>query len=267
MMTTDSVLDHDPAGVVAPLPVEVVDVVEPETVEPETVEPDFEALLERERERLADAERRLDEVLLTTVFDGQGRTIEKAEAAVAIARRRIRSLELRRQSAADTAEARKQAARRVWIEEVAAEVDDTIAELSERCRVFVECVETAKSALRDAAAVADKIRLQRRSVRLRANNGELEAFETGRSLPTFGVLQLLEKAVAVNVLDLATAYPGVAVHAGITGNAVTLARPIPRGFEVPLARVRRGFAIDPAVALRATGKFGGQRPAGDDDAD
>lgn len=260
-MSTDTVLDFDPAGVVAPLPPEPVEV-EPEPVEP--VEPDFDALLERERERLADAETRLDEVLLTTVFDGQGRTIEKAEAAVAIARRRIRSLELRRLEALATADAKLEAARRAEVERVAQQVADEIDELSERCRVFLESIETAKSTLADAAALADKIRLQRRSVRLRANNSELEAFEQGRSLPTFGLMQLLEKTIAANILDLAQAFPGAAPHIGITGNAVTLASRNQRGFEVPLARVRRGFAIDPDTALQATGKFGGQRPAGGD---
>lgn len=254
-MSTDTVLDFDPAGVVAPLPPEPA--VAP--AEPADDEPDFAALLERERERLADAEARLDEVLLTTVFDGQGRTIEKAEAAVAIARRKIRSLELRRLEALATADAKLEAARRAEVERVAQQVADEIDELAERCRVFLESIETAKSTLADAAALADKIRLQRRSVRLRSNNSELEAFETGRSLPTFGLLQLLEKTVAVNVIDLAQAFPGAAPHVGITGNAVALAKPIPRSFDAPLARVRRGFAIDTDQALRATGKFGGQR--------
>ncbi|MFZ1415494.1 MAG: hypothetical protein WAS73_13070 [Defluviicoccus sp.] len=262
---TDSVLDHDPVGVV-PLPVEVVEVVEPEPVQVEPVEPDFDALIERERERLADAEAELDRVLLVTVWNGMGRTIEKAEAGVAIARRKIRSLELRRLEALATADAKREAARRKWIEEVAAEVDDTIAELAERCRVFVESVETAQGALRDAAALADRVRLQRRSVRLRCNNGELAAFEQGRSLPSFGLMALLEKTVAVNVLDLATAFPGAAPHIGVTRNAVTLAKPLPRSFDLPLARVRRGFTIDPGTALQATGKFGGQRREDDDDA-
>lgn len=259
-MTTTSVLDHDPAGAV-PMPAE-----EPAD-KPADAAVDYDALIERERERLQDAEAELDRVLTETVWDGMGKTIARAEEAVAIARRRIRSLELRQQQAADTADAQKQAARRQWIEKVAAEVDGSIAELAERLRVFLESIETAKGALGDAAGLADKIRLQRRSVRLRANNGELAAFETGRSLPSFGILQLLEKAIAVNVLDLATAFPGAAEHVGITGNAVILARPIPREFDLPLARVRRGFAIDPDVALQATGRFGGQRPAGDDDAE
>lgn len=272
-MSTDTILDFDPAGVVAPLPVEVVEVVQvepaaPMPVEPvEPVEPDFAALIERERERLQDAEAELDRILTETVWDGMGKTIARAEEAVTIIKRKIRSLELRRLEALATADARLQAARRAHVEEVAAEVDSSIAELAERLRVLVESIETAKGALRDAAALADKIRLQRRSVRLRANNGEQAAFEEGRSLPTFGLMQLLEKPIAAFCLDLVQAYPGAALHAGISRETVTLARPIPRDFTVPLARVRRGFAIDPAVALRATGKFGGQRPADDGDAD
>ncbi len=266
-MSEYDVLSHGDTLPAVPMP--QAEPAEPAVIadKPDDAEPDFAAMLQRAREQLQDAEAELDRILTETVWDGMGKTIARAEEAVAIARRRIRSLELRRQSAADTAEAKREAARRAHVERVAAEVDDTIAELAERCRVFVEAVETARGALADAAGLADKIRLQRRSVRLRANNNELAAFEEGRSLPSFGILQLLEKAVAVNVLDLATAYPGAALHVGITRETTMLARPIPRGFDVPLARVRRGFAIDPDVALRATGKFGGQRPADDGDAD
>lgn len=276
IMSTETILDFDPAGVVAPMPVEAVEPMqvekpadaEPvEPVEPVPVEPDFDELLERERARLVDAEAELDRVLTETVWDGQGRTVARAEEAVAIARRKIRSLELRRLEALATVAAKREAARRAHVEQVAAEVDGSIAELAERCRVFVESIETAKGALADAAALADQIRLQRRSVRLRCNNGEHAAFEQGRSLPTFGILQLLEKTVAACVIDLAAAFPGAGDAAGITRETTMLARPIPRGFDVPLARVRRGFAIDPGTAMAASGRYGGQRPAGDDDAD
>lgn len=266
-MSEYDVLAHGDSFPAVPMP--AAEPAEPAVApeKPADAEPDFEALIERERERLQDAEAELDRVLTETVWDGMGKTIARAEEAVAIARRRIRSLELRRQSAADTADAKREAARRQWIEGVAAEVDDTITELAERCRVFVESVETAKGALRDAAALADKVRLQRRSVRLRCNNSELAAFEQGRSLPTFGLMALLEKTIAVNVLDLATAFPGAAPHIGVTRNVVTLTRPLPRDFTAPLARARRGFAIDPDVALRASGKFGGAYQPDDGDAD
>ncbi len=221
--------------------------------------PDYAAQLERAQAQLADAETRLDEILTTTVFDGQGKTVEKAELAVTIAQRRLRSLELRKAEALATKTAAKEAARRAEIEKAAAEVETALAEIAERLRVFLESIATARGALHDITALADTVRLARRTANLRAPNAEIAAFERGDALPTYSLLMLLERSVACNLIDVAQAFPGVAKALGLDGETTAYLKPVPRDFEAALAHVQRQFQVDPAQALSCTGKFGGQR--------
>lgn len=226
---------------------------------PAADDPDYAAMLERAQAQLADAETRLDEILTTTVHDGMGKTIERAELAVTVAQRKIRSLELRKAEALATKAAEKEAARRAAVEKAAAEVETALAEISERTRVLLESIATAKGALSDISRLADTVRMQRRAANLRAPNAEIMAFERGRALPTFSLPMLLEKGVAANVIDLAHALPGVAKTLGIDADKTMFWRPVARDFEAALARATKEFCVEPAQALICTGKFGGQR--------
>lgn len=261
----ESVLDFEaqkPAGAVDVAALAVMPAEPPAA--PADDGPDYATQLERAQAQLADAETRLDEILTTTVHDGMGRTVEKAELAVTVAQRKIRSLELRKAEAAATKAARKEAARRAEVEKAAAEVETALAEIGERIRVFLESIATARGALHDITALADAVRLARRAANLRAPNAEIAAFEAGTALPTFSLPMLLEKGVAANIVDLAHGLPGVAKALGIDANATAYWRPVARDFEAALARVCREFQVDPAQALSCTGKFGGSRKGADD---
>ena len=240
-------------------PVEVVEVVEKQ--DDDAV--NFEALIARERERLADAETRLDEVLLTTVWDGQGKTIARAEEAVAIARRKIRSLELRRLEALATADAKLEAARRAEVSAVAQQVDDTIAELSERCRAFREGIDAVKGALHDIALACERIRKLRKGVKLRTRNRDIATFEAGGDVTPHPPAALIAAPIATNLRDVARVVDGVAVALGLplVQPVDKTAPPPARDFEVALQRFRKEFLVDPDQALSCTGRWGGGAPA------
>ena len=254
-----STLDYDAAGVV-PLPVEPVEVVEVEVVEAEI---DFEALIERERERLQDAETRLDEVLIGNCWDGMGRTVLKAEEAVAVAKRRIKSLELRQQQAADSAAAKAQAARRAEVSAVAQQVEDAIDELAERTRTFLEGIDAVQGSLHDIALACERIRKLRKGVKLRTRNRDIATFEAGGDVTPHPPAALIAAPIATNLRDVARVVDGVAAALGLplVQPVDKTAPPPARDFEVALQRFRKEFLVDPDQALSCTGRWGGGAPA------